>query len=46
MKNSQPRRCRRNRKITDGQIYLSPSFFELGVLPAVDVAKSVSRVGG
>ena len=32
--------------ITDGQIYLSPSLFELGVLPAVDVAKSVSRVGG
>ena len=32
--------------ITDGQIVLSPSLFELGVLPAVDVAKSVSRVGG
>jgi F-type H+-transporting ATPase subunit alpha len=32
--------------ITDGQIYLSPSQFELGVLPAVDVGKSVSRVGG
>ncbi len=32
--------------ITDGQIYLSPSLFELGVLPAVDVARSVSRVGG
>lgn len=32
--------------ITDGQIYLSPSLFELGVLPAVNVAKSVSRVGG
>ena len=32
--------------ITDGQIYLSPSLFELGVLPAVDVNKSVSRVGG
>jgi F-type H+-transporting ATPase subunit alpha len=32
--------------ITDGQIYLSPSLFELGVLPAVAVAKSVSRVGG
>lgn len=31
--------------ITDGQIYLSPSLFELGVLPAVDVGKSVSRVG-
>ncbi len=32
--------------ITDGQIYLSPRMFELGVLPAVDVGKSVSRVGG
>jgi F-type H+-transporting ATPase subunit alpha len=32
--------------ITDGQIYLSPVLFELGVLPAVDVVKSVSRVGG
>jgi F-type H+-transporting ATPase subunit alpha len=32
--------------ITDGQIYLSPSLFELGVLPAVDVGESVSRVGG
>jgi F-type H+-transporting ATPase subunit alpha len=32
--------------ITDGQIYLSPALFESGVLPAVDVGKSVSRVGG
>ena len=32
--------------ITDGQIYLSPTLFELGVMPAVDVGKSVSRVGG
>jgi F-type H+/Na+-transporting ATPase subunit alpha len=32
--------------ITDGQIYLSPTLFELGVLPAVDIGKSVSRVGG
>jgi len=32
--------------ITDGQIYLSPKLFELGILPAVDVNKSVSRVGG
>jgi F-type H+-transporting ATPase subunit alpha len=32
--------------ITDGQIYLSPTLFELGILPAVDVGKSVSRVGG
>src|ERR1700719_3698755 len=31
---------------TDGQLYLSPTLFELGTLPAVDVAKSVSRVGG
>ncbi len=31
--------------ITDGQIYLSPVLFELGALPAVDVGKSVSRVG-
>jgi F-type H+-transporting ATPase subunit alpha len=32
--------------ITDGQIYLSPMLFELGILPAVDVGQSVSRVGG
>lgn len=32
--------------ITDGQVYLSPSLFEMAVLPAVDVGKSVSRVGG
>jgi F-type H+-transporting ATPase subunit alpha len=32
--------------ITDGQIYLSPTLFDLGMLPAVDVNKSVSRVGG
>ncbi|MDR0361627.1 MAG: alternate F1F0 ATPase, F1 subunit alpha [Planctomycetota bacterium] len=32
--------------ITDGQIYLSPSLFDLGVFPAVDVGQSVSRVGG
>ncbi len=32
--------------ITDGQIYLSPDLFDKGVLPAVDVGKSVSRVGG
>lgn len=32
--------------ITDGQLFLSPTLFELGVLPAVDVGKSVSRVGG
>jgi F-type H+-transporting ATPase subunit alpha len=32
--------------ITDGQIYLSPELFEKGLLPAVDIGKSVSRVGG
>jgi F-type H+-transporting ATPase subunit alpha len=32
--------------ITDGQVYLSPKLFELGILPAVDIGKSVSRVGG
>ncbi|MEW6982203.1 alternate F1F0 ATPase, F1 subunit alpha [Colwelliaceae bacterium 6471] len=32
--------------ITDGQLYLSPSLFEQGILPAIDVGKSVSRVGG
>ncbi len=32
--------------ITDGQIYLSPGLFDKGELPAVDVGKSVSRVGG
>jgi len=32
--------------ITDGQIILSPLQFRKGVLPAVDVGRSVSRVGG
>lgn len=32
--------------ITDGQVYLSPELFQKGVLPAVDVGRSVSRVGG
>jgi F-type H+-transporting ATPase subunit alpha len=32
--------------ITDGQIYLSPNLFQRGILPAVDVGRSVSRVGG
>jgi len=32
--------------ITDGQVYLSPRLFRQGVLPAVDVGRSVSRVGG
>ncbi|MGD2084534.1 MAG: F0F1 ATP synthase subunit alpha, partial [Chromatiales bacterium] len=32
--------------ITDGQIYLSPRLFRKGLMPAVDVGRSVSRVGG
>jgi len=32
--------------ITDGQIYLSSRLFQRGMLPAIDVGKSVSRVGG
>lgn len=32
--------------ITDGQIYLSPELFQKGILPAVDIGESVSRVGG
>jgi F-type H+-transporting ATPase subunit alpha len=32
--------------ITDGQVYLSPKLFHKGILPAVDVGRSVSRVGG
>ncbi len=32
--------------ITDGQIYVSPRLFRRGQLPAVDVGRSVSRVGG
>ena len=32
--------------ITDGQIYLSPDLFQKGILPAVDIGESVSRVGG
>jgi F-type H+-transporting ATPase subunit alpha len=32
--------------ITDGQIYLDKRLFASGVLPAIDVTKSVSRVGG
>lgn len=32
--------------ITDGQIYLSPELYHKGILPAVDIGKSVSRVGG
>ncbi len=32
--------------ITDGQIYLDTPLFERGVLPAIDVTRSVSRIGG
>jgi F-type H+/Na+-transporting ATPase subunit alpha len=32
--------------ITDGQIFLSPKLFRKGIIPAVDVGRSVSRVGG
>lgn len=32
--------------ITDGQIYLAPDLFQKGLMPAVNVGKSVSRVGG
>ncbi|HDP24115.1 MAG TPA: alternate F1F0 ATPase, F1 subunit alpha [Deltaproteobacteria bacterium] len=32
--------------ITDGQIYLAPGLFQKGILPAIDVGRSVSRVGG
>ncbi|MBP1660064.1 MAG: synthase subunit alpha [Candidatus Aminicenantes bacterium] len=32
--------------ITDGQIYLLPELFNVGIRPAIDVGISVSRVGG
>lgn len=32
--------------ITDGQVYLSSSMFQKGILPAIDTGRSVSRVGG
>ncbi len=32
--------------ITDGQIYLSTKLFDEGILPAIDIGLSVSRVGG
>jgi F-type H+/Na+-transporting ATPase subunit alpha len=32
--------------ITDGQIYLDPGLFNKGIMPAIDVGRSVSRVGG
>ncbi len=32
--------------ITDGQIYLETSLFNKGIRPAVDIGRSVSRIGG
>ena len=32
--------------ITDGQIYLDANLFNAGFRPAIDIAKSVSRIGG
>ncbi len=32
--------------ITDGQIYLDSELFDKGIMPAIDIRKSVSRVGG
>jgi len=32
--------------ITDGQVYLDPALFSRGVLPAIDITRSVSRIGG
>ena len=32
--------------ITDGQIYLEPELFNVGIRPAINVGLSVSRVGG
>ncbi|HJV26198.1 MAG TPA: F0F1 ATP synthase subunit alpha [Aromatoleum sp.] len=32
--------------ITDGQIYLDPRLFAAGILPAIDITRSVSRIGG
>jgi F-type H+-transporting ATPase subunit alpha len=32
--------------ITDGQIYLDRSLFSAGFRPAIDIARSVSRIGG
>ena len=32
--------------ISDGQIYLDRDLFSAGVLPAIDIARSVSRIGG
>ena len=32
--------------ITDGQVYLDKALFDAGSLPAIDVTRSVSRIGG
>ena len=32
--------------ITDGQIYLDSKLFSAGILPAIDIGRSVSRIGG
>lgn len=32
--------------ITDGQIYLDPALYAQGFLPAIDITRSVSRIGG
>jgi F-type H+-transporting ATPase subunit alpha len=32
--------------ITDGQVYLDPALYARGVLPAIDITRSVSRIGG
>lgn len=32
--------------ITDGQIYFDPALFAAGQLPAIDIRRSVSRIGG
>ena len=32
--------------ITDGQMYFDSSLFSSGFLPAIDITRSVSRVGG
>lgn len=32
--------------ITDGQIYLESKLFSAGMLPAIDIGRSVSRIGG
>ena len=32
--------------ITDGQVYFDPALFARGFLPAIDITRSVSRIGG